>query len=701
MAWFKTGSAFSGNAMIVNKGGIGSDAVGQNLNYGIWMDSNERINGGFEVAGGANVFIKTSGPLNDNKWHHVVLTYDGSILRLFIDNVLSASASSAKGPDKASTAPFRIGANSRANDSFFKGQIDEVKLWSRALSIQEISDHYGFAGINSSTIGQLLYMNGVSHTRIPIANAGAGLTANEMELVTLDGTTSYDPDADPLRFAWIQRESGGPWVSLLNSNSSAPSFIAPAVSALGTIIVFELRVDDGRGGVSSDIVNVSIQDVFQEFAANAGPDQSVTENEIVTLDGRASYNPNGDPLSYQWTQVGGPSVSLSSSNSSIVNFTAPLIDTKETLHFNLSVSDGLNERSDEVSVFVYDASNIMYTVCAIGCDYDNLQSAVDASTASPPGRRTTVFIADGEYIIQSPVSLNSNITLIFSENADIAYTGLGGSNVGVLKGINVKNIEIVDPQIRSKFGGVRGISLISSANINVTGGEITMVRGSNSAGFHCRDCSNVFVSKISISLASRLIDIDTSSEVYDGKSSNIWVLNGTFKTSSIEGIRINHSFDVHIIGNSISDTANNGIDIGSNRQSEVRNNKIDNGGIPDGSGIHTDSANGAVISNNTITKTGNVGIVVHRASNIKVLNNIVFDAGIQAIAVITASEISSNITVSFNRLVHPLDDAIYVSANQNQVIVSYNEISQLVPGRLAINVQKPNVSTVVEGNIVI
>ena len=42
-AWFKTSSNFASDAFIVNKGGVGSDSAGQNLNYGIWMTSTEQI----------------------------------------------------------------------------------------------------------------------------------------------------------------------------------------------------------------------------------------------------------------------------------------------------------------------------------------------------------------------------------------------------------------------------------------------------------------------------------------------------------------------------------------------------------------------------------------------------------------------------------------------------------------------------------
>jgi hypothetical protein len=38
---------------MVNKGGIGSESSGQNMNYGIWMNSKGRIIAGFGAVGGA------------------------------------------------------------------------------------------------------------------------------------------------------------------------------------------------------------------------------------------------------------------------------------------------------------------------------------------------------------------------------------------------------------------------------------------------------------------------------------------------------------------------------------------------------------------------------------------------------------------------------------------------------------------------
>ncbi len=83
--------------------------------------------------------------------------------------------------------------------------------------------------------------------------------------------------------------------------------------------------------------------------ARAGNDQIVSPGVLVTLDGSASSNPDGDPLTFFWRQTGGAAVSFTPTLSR-TTFTAP---GPGALTFMLTVTDtGGLAHSDSVVITV-------------------------------------------------------------------------------------------------------------------------------------------------------------------------------------------------------------------------------------------------------------------------------------------------------------------------------------------------------------
>jgi Tol biopolymer transport system component len=172
----------------------------------------------------------------------------------------------------------------------------------------------------------------------PVAEAIAPETVQEGSAVALNGATSYDPDSDPLTYSWTQ--TGGPSVVLSDATSLAPSFTAPTVGATGTVLSFELVVNDGQLDSVPDRVDVMVTNVNQAPSAHAGANQTRNEGTLVVLEGGLSADPDGDALGYQWTQSGGSPVDLSGADSMSASFTAPQVDETTVLTFELVVSDG-------------------------------------------------------------------------------------------------------------------------------------------------------------------------------------------------------------------------------------------------------------------------------------------------------------------------------------------------------------------------
>jgi len=93
----------------------------------------------FETSAGA---MGADRALDDNQWHHVAATYDGKTLRSYTDGVEKSRSPSKPGPLKRNDWDLCIG-NSVADYGTgeflaFDGLIDEVRIYNRALSADEI-----------------------------------------------------------------------------------------------------------------------------------------------------------------------------------------------------------------------------------------------------------------------------------------------------------------------------------------------------------------------------------------------------------------------------------------------------------------------------------------------------------------------------------------------------------------------------------
>ena len=77
----------------------------------------------------------------------------------------------------------------------------------------------------------------------------------------------------------------------------------------------------------------------------------VDEGDLVTLSGSGT-DPEGEGLTYQWVQTGGPAVTLSDATASEPTFTAPEGLSNSEITFELQVSDGTNTSIDTMSVTI-------------------------------------------------------------------------------------------------------------------------------------------------------------------------------------------------------------------------------------------------------------------------------------------------------------------------------------------------------------
>ena len=174
----------------------------------------------------------------------------------------------------------------------------------------------------------------------PTANAGSDQTIDETATVHLGGSGS-DPDGNTLTYAWNQ--VSGPTVTLSDATDPLATFTAPSVDCAGGVIVMELTVSDGYGGIATDDVQITIANINHNPTADAGMNQQVQEGDLVSLHGSGS-DVDGEMVAFQWNQISGPPITLNPTSGQDASFTAPSVGSGDPnafveLEFTLTVTD--------------------------------------------------------------------------------------------------------------------------------------------------------------------------------------------------------------------------------------------------------------------------------------------------------------------------------------------------------------------------
>ncbi|MBK9518206.1 MAG: myxosortase-dependent M36 family metallopeptidase [Anaeromyxobacter sp.] len=233
-----------------------------------------------------------------------------------------------------------LSSASAASPTFAAPQVTTSTLLTFRLTVSD--------GTDSSSAAVDVLVRDVN--RAPVASTSGQQGAFERDLVTLDGSSSSDPDAGTvLGFSWTQ--TGGPTVALLGPDSSQPTFAAPEVDAAGATLTFELVVSDGRVQSAPATLTVLVSNVNRPPTANAGAPFAAEERSSVLVEG-AGADDDGAALTYAWVQLGGPTVTLAGADTGAVTFTAPEVAASTEVVLELTVSDGEDSATSEVAVTI-------------------------------------------------------------------------------------------------------------------------------------------------------------------------------------------------------------------------------------------------------------------------------------------------------------------------------------------------------------
>jgi PKD repeat protein len=276
----------------------------------------------------------------------------------------------------------------------------------------------------------------------PVANAGSNITITLPDnSITLNGTSSFDPDGTISAYAWSQ-VSGPSAAVIIGANTSTPT-ISQLIAGQ---YVYQLTVTDNNGATNSDqvtiTVNAGVAKVVLPPVANAGPSDTITmPNNTYMLNASQSTDPDGTITSYQWQEIGGPNTVISSTMNgaqvSISGLTEGQYEFQVTVTdnngataaatMNLTVEPGLTS-TDKLAVFPNPANNQIHekitssvtgTVKISVYDMNGrlvLSKQIDKSSESIIETMNVSSLASGMYTIQINIANQKTMVTKFIKN---------------------------------------------------------------------------------------------------------------------------------------------------------------------------------------------------------------------------------------------------------------------------------------------
>jgi hypothetical protein len=381
---------------------------------------------GSNVTWGTTVVRTASVAVTDNTAHWLEATWPTPYTLSTAFRMLSVATTVTSNPDRYHFgASFRPGTDPVQSINMSTWYISEENLptsggYNHAWFRQGTASGYA---ATTGWYGHDALIDVVAGNAPPTANAGSDQTVTTGTLVTLNGSGSSDSDGFISTYSWTQ--TGGTSVTLSGSGSNRT--FTPATAGVRT---FQLTVTDDDGATNSDTVTVTVNAPGgggnTPPTASAGPDQSVDTGAPVTLNGSGSSDTDGTVVGYTWTQVSGPSVTLSGTGANRT-FTPT---TAGTYIFGLTVTDddGASSSQDTVTITATTSSGAL-TVAQENAltpthGWEYWLEGIDTQSM-PAFGRSTYYLPGQNFAM----SVNYNLPFTFDVYRLGHYGGAGGRRV--------------------------------------------------------------------------------------------------------------------------------------------------------------------------------------------------------------------------------------------------------------------------------
>lgn len=238
----------------------------------------------------------------------------------------------------------------------------------------------------------------------PIAVVGADqYIVTPQSTADLDGSGSYDLDGTIAKYTWVQLT--GPRSSPMTSPSSSKTQVTGLVDGTYTYRLY-ITDDKGFAGISP-LITIQVGPPIKEKLPNFAPVLLLADSLLtvtlptnsVTLDARASYDPDGRVVRYSWVQLSGPKASPMTAPSSPLNTINWLVEGSFT--YRLYITD------DSTATVI--SPLIRVNVVSPATGMASHETAVESGNMDVSGN--SILARNGLVVYPNPVSDEFDIVL--------------------------------------------------------------------------------------------------------------------------------------------------------------------------------------------------------------------------------------------------------------------------------------------------
>lgn len=278
----------------------------------------------------------------------------------------------------------------------------------------------------------------------PIVHTVSELTAWRDIPVTLTAFGD-DPDGDPFTYRWTQL--GGPSPAQLNDTTSSSVSFTP--TSYG-VYFFRVMAYDGIGYGEPALVDVTV--INHPPVVFADPEIVVWKGDTVHL--RASgYDPDGDPITFAWSQTAGPYLYFDYRTGEVASFTATAVGL---FNFTVIANDGEFDSFARVRLVVQSRPPVPALAASSTAVVAGGTVRFDAANSTDPDGKVTMyrfFYGDGtrgewqrttsaEHAYPFPGFYTASLTV---RDSDGTESSGGQVNITVRRGNSIPRITSVPP----------------------------------------------------------------------------------------------------------------------------------------------------------------------------------------------------------------------------------------------------------------